>query len=433
MRQVLRVWCATLIFALAACGDGDPTKDRATSAARWATAWAAAPSDSADMLPPIQPGQVLRQFIAPLASGSQLRLRLCNRLGSSEIVLAGINLGEQAQGANLLPGSIRPLLFNGKAAVTIGAGADVLSDPLEYPVQPLRKLGISLMPALTISRMPRHYQALELPYLALGGAGLDSAEGAFLPLPLNQQHSWSLICGLEVRGGATQQTVATVGDSLTDGFIGLICPPIGDPDNVGKDQRYPDFLARRLQAAGRDDLGVANLGISGNRVVSPGFSTEHGPSLLARLDADVLSQPNLRTVILVEGINDLGLQTLADAAPLIAGLDDAVRYLQAAGVRVLLGTIPPARGFCLSALYQVAGANTPGILSGSAAVDAARMQVNEWVRTQSTADAIVDFDACLRDPGQPSYLDPSYDSGDHVHPSAAGYAAMAACVDIDQL
>ncbi|MDP9139539.1 MAG: GDSL-type esterase/lipase family protein [Pseudomonadota bacterium] len=421
-RLILFAWAVLL----GACSDTPDDVGQSVAA------WTASPTDTLDLS--LSAGSVLRQFIAPHADGTRLRLRLSNRLGTSDIALSAVTIGVQRDGANLVSGSMRSLRFGGETSVTIRAGATVLSDPLDFPLRAFERVGISFTLAAPGTSLPRHYQALERPYLALVGADAASGSGSgFLPLALEQFASWFLIDALEVQGGATRNTVVALGDSITDGYTPTLpCAGIAtDPQAFGADLRYPDALARRLLAVGRTDLSVVNAGISGNRVNADGSQAQHGPSLQARLVDDVLSLPNVRTAILLEGINDLGLGLPPDAQALIDGLDAVVRSLQHAGVRVVLGTLPPALGFCIGPLAELAP--VPGVLSGSAAVAAAREQVNDWIRTQSPADAVVDFDACLRDPQRPSYLDPRYDSGDHLHPNADGYQRMADCIDLDQL
>ena len=432
MRSLARLGLMAML-ALTGCGQSSVPDPRAQ--AGWTAAWAAAPSDAYALTLPA--GSALRQFITPLADGTHLRLRLSNRLGTQAIALAQVTVGRADRGAALQPGSMRVLRFGGADAVTLAPGASVISDALNFPLQAFERLGITLMLAEPVQQLPRHYQALEIPYLALGSVSVsvaDTSGAAFLPLAPEQLASWYLIAALEVQGGSAAQTVVALGDSITDGYVpALPCAGVlTDPATVGANLRYPDLLARRLQQAGRKDLSVVNVGISGNRINADGFSAQHGPSLISRLDADVLSLPNVRSVILLGGINDLGLQTAPDAQALINGLDAATHRLQAAGLRVVLGTITPARGFCAGPLAAL-DPLTPGILSGSAAVDTARRAVNDWIRARSSADAVADFDACLRDPANPSYLAADYDSGDHLHPNTAGYAALAACVPLASL
>lgn len=420
---MLRGVAAALCAVLAACGNGAP--DAAGEA--FVAAWAAAPSDTFNGLIPA--GATLRQFISPHAGGTRLRLRLSNRLGTEPVRLSQVTVGLRDAGPTLQPDSLRVLTFNGETATEIAPGETVVSDPADLAIQPFDALGISFTAAAALQNLPRHYQSLEIPYLALTG------DAPFLALPLEQLSNWFLISSLEVQGGDARSTIVALGDSITDGYVpaALCAGVLGSPSVIGQDQRYPDFLQRRLLAAGRTGLSVVNAGIAGNRVNADGFSPQHGPALLARLQPDVFDLPSVRTVILLEGINDLGLQTAPNAEPLIAGLSAAVEQIKARGIRVVLGTITPGRGFCTGPL-TVFDPLTPGILSGSAAVDAARQQVNAWIRSgASGADAVLDADACLRDPLNPAYLAAAYDSGDHLHPNASGYQALAECVDLDAL
>lgn len=419
----LRRLALILSAALAACSSGTQQSAQDDVVA----AWAAAPSDTFNGIVPA--GATLRQFITPHAAGTRVRLRLSNRLGTEPVNLSQVTVGRRDRGSVLHAESLRTLAFNGKQAVVIAPGETVISDFVDLEFQPFDKLGISLTAASTLRNLPRHYQSLEIPYLSLAG------DAAFLPLPLEQASNWFLISALEVQGSEARHTVVALGDSLTDGYVpAALCGGIlGSPFVIGRDQRYPDYLQRRLFAAGRTELSVVSAGIAGNRVNADGFSPEHGPALLSRLQPDVLDLPNVRTVILLQGINDLGLQLAPSAEQLVAGLAATVRQLKAGGVRVVLGTITPGRGFCTGPL-SLLDPLTLGILSGSAAVDAARQQVNQWVRSgASGADAVLDADACLRDPLNPSYLARAYDSGDHLHPNVSGYEALAGCVDLEAL
>lgn len=438
----MKRWRAPLLLccamALAACGGSaaPATPGPRAADAPWVAAWTASPTDSTPLYP-LLPGQVFRQFLAPHASGERMRLTLSNRLGSDEIRLTRVTAGLQQEGAALVEGSVRRLTFGGSEAVTIPAGQSVQSDPLDFPVRPFAKIGISFSVAVPIMQIPRHYQSLEVPYLGLSADPEQASGNGFVAqsLPLMLQLSpWLLISGLEVQGGSARHTVVALGDSITDGAISKLGnPSLAEPSSIGSEQRYPDHLQRRLLAAGRHEISVANAGISGNRINAGPLSSEHGPQLSERLDSDVLALPNVRSVILVGGMNDLGLQLVPDATPLIEGLDAVVRRLQGQGLRVILGTMSPGRGFVAGPLSMPGSGLEPGLLTGTAEVDAARREVNDWIREHSSADAVVDFDACLRDPARPSYLNPEYDSGDHLHPNSAGYEAMANCIALDSL
>lgn len=318
-----RALIPALTALLGACGSAPGGTDSAVAA------WAASPTDTVNF--PLPAGSVIRQFIAPHAGGTGLRLRLSNRLGTADIALSSVTIGAQADGAELIAGSVRSLRFGGETAVTIPAGASVLSDSLDFPLLGSERLGVSFALAAPVTTLPRHYQALERPYLALaGGDAMSESPDGFVSLVMEQFASWFLIDALEVQGGVARDTVVALGDSITDGYVpALPCAGIAtDPSTFGADLRYPDALARRLAAEGRTELSVVNAGISGNRVNAEGLQPQHGPSLRSRLDDDVLGLPNVRTVILLEGINDLGLGLPPDAQVLIDGLDAAVRHLR---------------------------------------------------------------------------------------------------------
>lgn len=447
LRIASRAAALMIVLNLGACGGDSPTppggglqssgssttnsstKNSGTSFSNWIPVWTAAPTD-AGRIPPLQPGQVLRQMIAPHASGNRLRLKLSNELGGAIISLSSVTVGLQASGAAVQTGTLKQLLFNGKPEVAIPPGEFVYSDTVEFPVRPFIKLAISISPLNTITEMPHHFTAREVPYIAIAGATTDqTGNEGFVPMTADVLNSWSLISSLEIERTEQQQTIVALGDSITDGFIGIL-PSVGSPEGVGQDVRYPDFLTRRIIAAGRKEYSVVNAGISGNRVSEDGILPLFGQSLLKRLERDVLNLPNVRTVILLEGINDLGLAPVPDAESLIIDLEKVVRILQAKGIRVILGTLTPSRGAGMSIAGNPSNPLQPGLQHGRAEVDAARQTVNTWIRTQSPAEGIVDFDACLRDPENPSYLLPKYDGGDHLHPSSEGYKAMGDCVDL---
>ncbi len=231
---------------------------------------------------------------------------------------------------------------------------------------------------------------------------------AAMPAPYTMLEHWYLIAAVEVRGPLAQSAVVALGDSITDGR--------GSVPNANN--RWPDDLARRLSAdPATRGVGVLNMGIGGNRVLLDGL----GPNALARFDRDVLSQSGVRWLILLEGINDLGTLTReAPATPaehdalvarLLAGYAQIVQRAHDHGIKVMAATVMPFMGF---AFYHPTAQN-----------EADRQALNAWLRAPGHADALVDLDATMRDPAAPDHLLPVYDVGDHLHPSVAGYQAMA--------
>lgn len=434
-RRLASVMLLTLL--LGACNNERTSSPMAASSqhqtSHWLPVWNASPTDVSPASP-LLPGQVIRQFIAPHADGERVRLKLSNELGTAPVSLVSVTLGLQADGAALQADSIQELLFNGRSDVSIAPGESIVSDPLAFPVRAFAKVAVSFTPSSPITQMPHHYTAREVPYMAAVGASTKQIEDTgFIPLSPDAMNSWQLISGLEVERTAAQQTVVALGDSITDGFIGNALPLAGSSEGVGLDARYPDFLARRVLAAGLTQFSVVNAGISGNSVGKDGILPMFGPSLLKRLQRDVLDLPNVRTVILLEGINDLGIAPVPDAEGLIENLNSVILSLKAHGIRVLIGTLMPARGTRAAVLAMPDGFIEPGLQHGTAEVEAARQQVNTWIRNSSPAQAVIDFDACLRDPEHPAYLRADYDSGDHLHPNVAGYQAMAGCIDLSLL
>lgn len=341
-------------------------------------------------------------------------------------------------GIGIVPGSLRAVRFGGARGVTIPGGQSVASDAIDLPVAAFQDLVISVATSSAVAQVTEHAIARDTPTFSRDPAAVDQLDGAgYRARPLGNQNVFVLLEGVDVRDTDARRTLVAFGDSVTDGYVSSGGSPLlSDNTRLGLNERYPDFLALRLAQRFPGRYTVVNAGISGNRVAAGPFLPTYGPSLVDRLDQDVLAVPGVSDVIVIAGQNDLGFGSAGgapDPAPVIAGLTTAVSRMKAAGLRVLLGTIPPARGAFAGPLGAIGQPGGFGALHGSQAADAARQLVNAWVRSQSIADAVVDVDACLRDPVASDHLRADYDSGDHLHPNASGYAAMAACVDLDRL
>ena len=252
-----------------------------------------------------------------------------------------------------------------------------------------------------------HSDAYDTSYLSIpGDHTADMGDGNYIAATT----SWYYLSGLDVVSPSASGTVVAFGDSITDGY--------NTPN--GTYQRWPDDLARRLAAT--QPMGVVDAGIGGNRVLTDVPNIWQGISAVKRFAHDALGQPGVRDVILLEGINDIGNNAGPNGAPLTAqdlinGYLNLIQQAHAAGVRIIGATLLPDKG--------------NGYYSDSA--ESLRQTVNTWIRTSGAFDGVVDFDKALADPANPTTLNPSFDSGDHLHPNAAGMQALANAVDLTLL
>jgi lysophospholipase L1-like esterase len=385
---------------------------------RWLGAWGAAPSDGEGSFS----NQSLRLILTPVHGGRVARVRLSNGFGTEPLTFRSAYLGRQRSGPRLVPGSNRRLRFHGHRAVTIPPGRDALSDPVKSRFRAFEHLAVSVYVPAAAAHATEHAQAKQRSFMTASGAGDRSAQASgtgfssVITAPLSNA-ARPFVSELQVRASRHEGAVVTVGDSITDGDQRkLDLTELG----IDKDSRYPDLLGRRLAVHPVRRISVINEGIGGNRVLRDGF----GPSLLHRLRADVLARSDVTDVILMESTNDLALSPPATADEVIHGLERAVRRLRAQRrkgprrrINVLVGTVPPRGGNTFT----------------TATLQARRQAVNRRIRASEIADGVVDFDRALRDPDDPLRLAARYDSGDHLHPSAAGYRRMARAVQISRL
>lgn len=409
MRHInLNGFGAAMFAAIALATAGAPSAASAQDG-RWVASWASSPSLPTAKLPfdfwqPAPQVQgTLRYRIRLSAGGDSLQVRLSGETQQGDTMIGSATVAFADEDGRIDPSSLRPLTFAGARSARIPAGAPVLSDAVRMPVKPGSILVLSFfLPATTTLPQadPNH--------VADWSQGTDQTASL-------QLGGTSVVMGRElmsqvlVHADTKARTIVAFGDSITDGFAAK------NPLLRG----WPGQLAGMIGAAGVTDIGIANAGIGGNRVLRD----EVGPSALARFDRDALTVPGVTDIVLLEGVNDLGLSGLQNpraagffptvsAENLIAAYRQLIDRAHTRGVRIHGATITP-----------FLGSTFPGY--ATEAKEKIRLAINQWVRASGAFDSVVDFDAAVRDPAKPDRLLPAYNSGDNLHPSDAGYAAMA--------
>jgi lysophospholipase L1-like esterase len=389
----------------------------------WIVTWAASPQPAAPN--PKQPllnieDQTVRERVRVSVGGDRIRLRLSNEYGSTPLLIGSATVAASNDATSVRPGSIRTVTFGGHDSITIPAGAPVLSDPVAFPITSGAEISVSLYFPKRVATPTLHTLALKRAVVSRRG---DLTRAETIDAGAASKSSIALGAVL-VPARPSQRLVVAFGDSLVD----------GDGSTLDADRNWPSDLVRRLETTPEGSrLAVVNEGIVGNRLLSDCFIAGagcFGLSALARFDRDVLSLPGVTHVVLLEGVNDLGFpgarlgeSTLADPAdaPTSEDLIDAYRQLisraHAHGVKLIGATIGPFEGVVVPGYY-------------SESKEAARQAVNKWIRAGGAFDAVIDFDAVVRDPDHPSRLLPRFASPDHLHPNDAGYQAMADAVDL---
>jgi lysophospholipase L1-like esterase len=389
--------------------------------ARWVATWAAVPTTippNPPTAPTVLSNQTVRHVVHTSIGGDELRIRLTNEFGETPLhigeVRVAVRSGSGASTATV-PGTDRRVTFSGRADVTIPAGSPLVSDPVHLRVRPGADLTVSLyLPDRTTVTTLAAFSFQE----NVIASGNVTAARTVTPTATITQDLF--LSGVAVR--AHGAAIVTLGDSITNGANTV----------ANLNHRWPDLLARRLRAA-HAELGIANVGVSGNRLLhdpnppagSPAvaYAAYFGQSALRRFDRDVLAQPGGRYLIVLLGVNDLGHpgtsappSEVVSAGDIIFGHRQLIARAHEAGLRAYGGTILPFKG------------DTLGFWSPEN--ERKRSAVNRWIRTSGEYDAVIDFDAAMRDPADPLRLNPAYDSGDHLHPNDAGMAVMAAAVPL---
>ena len=377
----------------------------------WVATWTASPQPPEP--PFINPNpasfsnQTIRQIVHVSLGGSTVRLRLSNEFGRTPLRVGELRVAHQLAGASTVPGSDRPVTVGGQTTFTIPAGAPLLSDPVDIRVPALSNLVVSMYLPDTVTTSTFHSLGVQTTYVTTAG----NYTAAMSPPVAATPTSGFFLSGLSVKAGKRSAAIVTLGDSITDGFA----------STVDANRRWPNVLAARLQARPQyDHLAVANQGISGNRTLHDLI----GPNALARFDRDVGATAGARWVILLEGINNIGIPGAfglpaeqVSASDIINGHRQLIARAKERGLKIYGATLTPFEGTVFPGYFTAAG-------------EAKRQAVNAWIRGSGEFDAVIDFDRVIRDPASPGRMLPAYDSGDHLHPNDAGYQAMANAIDL---
>jgi lysophospholipase L1-like esterase len=377
-------------------------------AKKWVGTWASSPlldahpKNAEELLTAgTQSGATLREVVHVSMGGETLRVRFSNLYGTSPLVIGAVEIAQTLKGVAIVPGTNKTVTFNGQPSVSIPPGALAVSDPASFKLAPLSSLTVSFFLPKPTGPVTEHQLGNATSYHVTGNV----VSSASLESPTTAT-SWYYLNGVDTLAVADAGAVITIGDSITDGA----------KSTIDTNQRWPDELARRLQADPKDrNLSVLNEGISGNKILLDGA----GPSALARFDRDVLAQSGAKYLLILEGINDIGrLHDTPDAgltaADLISALNQMVVRAHAHGIAVIGCTLTPYHG----AHYYTENGET------------IRKAVNEWIRSGGVLDGFVDFEAAVRDPNHPDTFLPTVDPGDHLHPNDSGYKAMGDAIDL---
>lgn len=420
----------SLLFSLLAATLLTCSARAASPKARWIPTWIASPesavivlpgfgprpngangSSSTNNRPPLFPppppveNQTVRMVVRTSVGGSAIRVQLSNAFGPAPLPVGAVHIALQDKGSSIVPSSDHALTFSGQSSIVIPRGAEVVSDPVNMNVGPLTYLTISVYISGTAKDPTDHLTGLHTTYFS----GPGDFTGAPSITAARTSEAWYWISAVDVLAPEKTGVIVAFGDSITDGAT----------STPNTDSSWPSQLQDRIQKdnalAGK--WAVVNAGISGNQLLSDGM----GVAALARLDRDVFSLTGVKWMIVLEGINDIGLSSLTQdpadrvtAQQLIDAQKQIIERAHIHGIKVMGATLTPFQG---ASYYSDYGEQT-------------REAVNKWILTSGAFDATVDFDKVVRNPANPEQILPSFNISDHLHPNDAGYKAMADAIDL---
>ncbi len=341
--------------------------------------------------------ETVRMIVHTSIGGSRLRIELSNAFGLGIVSIGDAHLAIRTSESTVDPATDRKITFSGNPGVDIRPGAVIVSDAIDLDVKPMSDLAVSLYVTKSDGEPASHMVGLHTSYIAGGNTTTSTTMATD---DTTTGYLW--LRSIDVVAPPSSFAIACLGDSITDGF-----GTTGDADRA-----WPSLLAarlNRLQSGAR--ISVLNEGISGNEVLRDGA----GVSALARFDRDILGEPGVRWIVLLEGINDINLHgqitgpSALVAENLVAGYRQLIARAHLHGIKVIGATLTPEEGVWLAGPVG----------------EATRQKVNAWIRNSGEFDAVVDFDAVVRDPNHAEHLRRDFDPGDHIHPNDTGNQSMA--------
>lgn len=371
----------------------------------WIGTWGASPQLVEPRNMPPKPGlsnNTLRQVVHVTLGGSRLRVQFSNIFGTTPLTLTSVHIAVTAKDSSaIIPGTDQTLTFNGKPEVTIPAEKAVMSDPFHFNLKPLSNVTITILYGHVSPNVTGHPGSRATSFLVTGNeVSATNITGG------SRMNHWYTIDRIDVVAPKSAECVVALGNSITDGHA----------SGTNKNGRWTDDLARRLQAnPGTKEVSVLNEGLGGNCILHGCL----GPTALSRFNRDVVEQPKVKWLIILEGINDIGGARGVKASGIIADrIIDAYKWMikdaHAHGIKVYGATMTPFAG----SFYD-----RPGHI-------AAWEKVDKWIRNSGRFDAVIHFDAAIRDPAHPLHILPKYDSGGHLHPGPLGYRMMAKAINL---
>lgn len=372
----------------------------------WVGTWASSPMGSAVSFGQPSPGNTTyRNVVRISAGGASVRVELTNEFGTRPLTIGAAHIALSLGMGAIQAGSDHGLTFNGQPSVVIPPGAPIFSDPLPMQVAPLASLAVSVyLPDQPIAEATCHQEGLTTTWITEG----DNT-AATTVTDARTISSWCFVKAIDVStSDPDAAAIVCLGDSITDGAH----------STPNTNHRWPDILASRLQADPKlARLSVLNEGIGGNRLLND----IAGPNALARFNRDVLAQSGVKYVILLEGINDIG-HTVQPHEPadvitvqdLIFADTQLVTRAHSHGLKIFAATLTP---YASAHYFGPKG-------------EPMREALNQWIRTSGIFDGVIDFDKATQDPARPTAFLPAFDSGDHLHPSDAGYEKMGDSIDL---